>query len=255
MATDIFLSRPTWIEDRFNPGLKGFLGLLQSLELNPRTLGATDYPAAAPLDEVIRLMGDCSGAIILGYPQIMVTAGKIKDQNINNELSLGTEWNHIEAALAHSMDLPLLIIHHINVKRGIFDRGTVGKFIHEIDLSDGSWPLSDSIRGAIDSWKLHLDKERHKSKASEDGSDKDSQLSELHEIEIKILKLLSQGNGVALSSGAIAYNLGENQAKVVYYLERLSNADYIYFPMVIGQETEYELDQNGRKYLIEKNFI
>jgi hypothetical protein len=31
---------------------------------------------------------------------------------------LPTEWNHIEAALAYSQQLPLLVIHHRGIKRG-----------------------------------------------------------------------------------------------------------------------------------------
>jgi hypothetical protein len=35
---DIFLSRPTWIEEQFDPGLQGFLTALKNLELNSRHL-------------------------------------------------------------------------------------------------------------------------------------------------------------------------------------------------------------------------
>jgi hypothetical protein len=149
---DVFVSRPTWISPEFKEGLDGFLGLLESLQLNPRTLGATDYPTKAPLDEVISLLDECGGAVILGYPQIMVSEGRIKTKEVRN-IPLATEWNHIEAGLAYARSLPLLVIHHLGVGRGIFDRGAINSFIYERDLSAPQWPLAPEIRGSVSKWK------------------------------------------------------------------------------------------------------
>ncbi len=252
---DIFLSRPTWVSDDFQAGLDGFTGLLTDLNLTHRTLGATDYPAAAPLDEVIRLMDLCSGAIILGYPQIFITEGTVKNDPIGDGMLLGTEWNHIEAGLAHAKGLPLLIIHHRGVQRGIFDRGTVGRFIYEIDLANPAWPLADNIRGALNNWRQHLQgPEVLQANQPEPGQVAVGNfLPSEHEVEI--LRLLADGDRVSLTSVAIARRLEQPLQRVEYYLERLSEADFIYFQMIIGQEPEYELDQNGRGYLIENDLL
>ena len=124
---DVFVSRPTWVAAEFEAGLAAFLRVLRSLDLTPRTLGATDYPSKAPLDEVIALMGKCAGAVILGYPQLVVETGHLKGVPINQALELPTEWNHIEAGLAYARELPLLVIHHRGVRRGIFDRGATNE--------------------------------------------------------------------------------------------------------------------------------
>ncbi|MEK6741986.1 MAG: hypothetical protein AABZ15_00085 [Nitrospirota bacterium] len=133
---------------------------MRSHELNPRTLGASDYPSKTPLDEVISLMSLCSGAIILGYPQIYIEKGLLKDQSIPTPSTqpyfLPTEWNHIEAGLAHARGLPLLVIHHKGIRRGIFDRGAISNFIYERDLTDASWPLHEDISGAFAKWKSDL---------------------------------------------------------------------------------------------------
>ena len=149
---DIFLSRPTWVGDRFKEGLDNFLRFLKSHGLNPRTIGTSDYPSDSPLDEVILLMEKCSGAIILGYPQITVMQGMLKDKKLENEMLLSTEWNHIETGLAYARNLPILLIHHLNIKRGVFDRGAVNKFLYETDLSNPGWPLDERISGALLSW-------------------------------------------------------------------------------------------------------
>lgn len=152
----IFLSRPNWIPESFQKGLENFYTLLSSNELDPRTIGQSDYPNETPLDEVIKLMNKCEGTIILGIPQIEINAGNIKGTEITTSLTLGTEWNHIEAALAHSLRHPMLIIHHLDVKRGVFDRGACNSFLHSIDMCDPTWAISKSISGALTNWKEKL---------------------------------------------------------------------------------------------------
>lgn len=97
---DVFLSRPTSIDASFLDGLAQFMERLEDLGLRPHTLGISDYPTKAPLDEVIRLLDRCRGAVILGYPQIEVSRGLLKGNPITNPFLLPTEWNHIEAGLA-----------------------------------------------------------------------------------------------------------------------------------------------------------
>ncbi len=162
---DIFVSRPTWVADEFTEGLNGFLSFLDSHDIKPRTLGSTDYPTESPLDEVIKIMDECKGVIILGYPQIYVTSGKIKERE-NIDILLPTEWNHIEATLAYVKKKPLLIIHHKGITRGIFERGAINKFIYEKDLSKNTWFLSENIKGALMKWKASIERQLGKSGAS-----------------------------------------------------------------------------------------
>jgi hypothetical protein len=154
---NIFLSRPTWVSTEFEGGLNNFLMSLSNMGLTPRTLGSSDYPSKAPLDEVIEIMEQCQGAIVLGYPQILVEKGNIKSNVLVNPLSLPTEWNHIEAALAYSKGLPIIILHHLGVTRGVFDRGVMNAFIHEVDFSQSGWCLNSGLNGAIQKWKLNCE--------------------------------------------------------------------------------------------------
>jgi hypothetical protein len=153
LIVDVFVSRPTWVATEFEGGLAAFLRVLHSLDLTPRTLGATDYPSKAPLDEVIALMDKCAGAVILGYPQLVVETGQLKGMPVDHTLELATEWNHIEAGLAYARGLPLLVIHHRGVRRGIFDRGAMSAFLYEADLTKPGWPVEEGIHGAVQKWK------------------------------------------------------------------------------------------------------
>ena len=148
----IFVSQPTWVPPEHRSGLDKFKNLLRVRDLDPRSIGVTDLPSQLPLDEVIRLMERCYGAIILGIPQIEVQSGKLKGDEITSPFSLGTEWNHIEAALAYSLQLPVLVIHDVTVGRGIFDRGAANAFIYAVDFSSDSWSLTDKISGALGAW-------------------------------------------------------------------------------------------------------
>ena len=150
---EVFVSRPSWIAQSFETGLSGFLDFLKVLDLNPRTLRTTDDPSRAPLDEIISLLDLAAGAVILGYPQIEVTAGSLKGQEIRAPLLLSTEWNHIEAGLAYARGLPLLVIHHVGVNRGIFDRGATPASLYERDLAIPHWPLDPDLQGAVKKWK------------------------------------------------------------------------------------------------------
>jgi len=150
---NVFLSRPTWVDATFANGLEGFNRILSGSGFMPRTVGTTDFPTKSPLDEVIRLMDICQGVIILGYPQIVATSGSIKDKPIAAPVALSTEWNHIEAGLAYAKSLPLLVIHHLGISRGIFDRGACSSFEYEIDLANESWSLRPDIQGALAVWK------------------------------------------------------------------------------------------------------
>jgi hypothetical protein len=153
---EIFVSRPNWIPEKFEKGLNSFYNLLKANGLNPRTIGQSDYPNKSPLDEVIGLLKKCEGTIVLGIPQIEITNGLIKGVKLDNSIQLGTEWNHIEAALSHSLDLPMLVVHHETVVRGIFDRGACNSFLHKVNMEESHWATSDGISGAILNWKSEL---------------------------------------------------------------------------------------------------
>lgn len=153
---EIFVSRPNWIPKEFKIGINSFYNLLKANGLNPRTIGQTDFPSKSPLDEVISLLHKCEGTIVLGIPQIEIKNGTIKGEKLDNELQLGTEWNHIEAALSHSLNLPLLVVHHKTIVRGIFDRGASNSYLHKVDMIDSNWAISDGISGALLNWKTEL---------------------------------------------------------------------------------------------------
>lgn len=67
---NVFVSRPTWVAREYEEGIEAFIDYLKRENFDPHTLGTTDFPVESPLDEVIELMKNSTGVIVLGYPQI-----------------------------------------------------------------------------------------------------------------------------------------------------------------------------------------
>ena len=261
---NIFISRPTFVTEEFREGLNGFLAFLGTHEFKPRTIGATDYPTDSPLVEVIRLMDECEGAIILGYPQIYVIKGNIKGTE-KNDFPLPTEWNHIEATLAFSKNLPLLVIHHKGISRGIFDRGAISKFIYEKDLSENNWFLSENISGALMKWKSSI-VQRHKEESgvstaiSTPPSTTPWPISgRLDEnVESVLLYLFQTSRPSVRTRDTICYKLNCAKEAAKYCLDELQKEKMIsweFIPYSDSQVASYSLTSKGRRYVMTNKLI
>jgi hypothetical protein len=104
------------------------------------------------LDKVIAVLDECCGALIIGVPQVLAHDAEIKGTLVPGLTQLGTEWNHIEAGLAYGRNLPLLVVHHDGVTRGVFDPGTFNAYIYKSDLRNPGWSLTPNIHGALKEW-------------------------------------------------------------------------------------------------------
>lgn len=158
MATDIFISRPTYIDLKFEDGYNSFHRYLSRRGLRTLRLGAGQYTLDAPLLGVIDLIRKCKGAIILGYPQYeffsSITKAGVPDSQFM--MSIPTPWNHIEAALAFRENIPVLIIAHEGITTGVFDFGVTGKYIITTNLSKNNWHNTQSFLGVFRKWEMQL---------------------------------------------------------------------------------------------------
>jgi hypothetical protein len=198
-------------------------------------------------------MAQCSGAVVLGYPQAVVARGSLKGKPISSELILPTEWNHIEASLAYARNLPLLIIHHSGIRRGVFDRGAISRFIYEIDLADPGWPLRQDIQGALTTWKANVLKGGGTLPVREAPTLQAQPAVTIGEDHLAILMILASGHH--LSSAEIAHASGFNLQRAKHYIEVLLDARYVDRSMAVGRPTVYYLAKAGRALLVERNLV
>lgn len=109
----VFVSRPTAVNAEQRSFCDALVDVLAREGLLARTLGVTDYPALAPLAEVLALMKQCSGALVLGLRQLHVESGELKAGSSAaakvSDLYLSTPWNQIEAGMAVALERPLLV--------------------------------------------------------------------------------------------------------------------------------------------------
>jgi hypothetical protein len=123
--------------------------------LRARTLGVTDYPAKAPLGEVLDLMRDCDGALVLGLVQTTVEVGVGKPETPSEHridgMRFATPWNQIEAGMAFALGLPMLLVREEGVEGGIFDVGSSDRFLHQADLTR-EWLESPAFQQPFRQW-------------------------------------------------------------------------------------------------------
>jgi hypothetical protein len=173
MKIPIFLSFPKphlKVQQAFMDNLVEYL---QGRGLAPRTLGVTDYDMDAPLKAIRRLMLESNGLITVALRRTQIISGIVRPStDIGDHPStkiedgwLTSPYCHIEPAMAYQLGLPVLVFREKGViADGLLDRGAIGLFMPEFDLTNpiagyqrspafgdimGKW--EGSVRAVVDS--------------------------------------------------------------------------------------------------------
>jgi len=106
MKIPVFVSCPTSLSRSQEGSRSALMKFLGDLNLEPRALGRTDYPAEFPLREVLVIARHCAGGLILGFEQFQATAGTWKrgtkgekKLGAKQSISVPTPWNQLEAGI------------------------------------------------------------------------------------------------------------------------------------------------------------
>lgn len=141
-----FLSRPLWVQTHVGNHLRLLDSKLEEMGFEVRTIGTNVTAFASPFEEVVSVLKTCDCAIILGLPYLRVSAGKLKDKEIEKSFALPSEWNQIEAAISIMLGKPTLMMLHRGVApRGLFDRGAANVFIHDFHTLGPKW-VEDTVQ-------------------------------------------------------------------------------------------------------------
>lgn len=137
MKIPVFVSCPSTLSKVQEASKKIILRELDKQGLEPRQLGKSDYPTETPLNEVLSIAKHCAGGIILGFEQLKVITGIRKrgtdyQTKIKEPKPLPTEWNHLEAGILFSLNLPILVFKEAGINGGVFDHGVTEVFIHKM---------------------------------------------------------------------------------------------------------------------------
>lgn len=128
MATNVFLSCGsvcTEAQERFVSAVEQHF---EANGLRPLTIGRTVFDHGQPLKLVDKVMRRCAGAAILGYERMHIADGMERRGSSRaaavRDAVTPTPWNQIEAAMAYTLRLPLLVIAENGLrKEGLLEPG------------------------------------------------------------------------------------------------------------------------------------
>lgn len=143
MKIPVFVSSPTSLNERQEEQRNLVCRLLDDLNMEPRALGRSDYPADLPLREVLTIAKHCSGGVILGFSQFTATAGIWKkgaptEAKAKSPVGFPTQWNNLEAGILFALKKPLLVFREHGIAGGVFDPGVSDVFVHDMPDLDSS---------------------------------------------------------------------------------------------------------------------
>lgn len=165
MKKSIFLSYPRAVNEQQEKFIMELERYLKSIQLEPRTLGVTDYDYKVPLQTIRSLMFECNGLVNVSFKRYEITKGSKMSRNGNNK-DISGQWftspySQIEPAMAFQMGLPTLIIKEEGViADGMLELGAMANYIPEFSLSDEreaeKFFKLDETQSVFDSWKVDV---------------------------------------------------------------------------------------------------
>jgi len=163
MRIPVFVSCPTSLSPKQEGSRAALIKFLDELNLEPRALGRSDYPAEFPLREVLVIANHCAGGIILGFEQFQATSGtwkrgaKEERKVVSKESVLfPTPWNHLEAGILFGLALPILIFREDGISGGVFDNGVTDVFVHKMPPPRPNSADRDSLKEVFLKWHARV---------------------------------------------------------------------------------------------------
>ena len=158
MRIPVFVSCPTTLNREQNAARQRLIREIEQLGLEPRALGRSDYPTDYPLREVAVIAKHCSGGVILGFEQIVVSAGVRKrgtkaESKITRTALFPSSWNHLEAGILFGLKLPLLVFKEKGIEGGVFDNGVTDAFVHAMPPARMTVAERDALTAVFLKWQ------------------------------------------------------------------------------------------------------
>ena len=159
MSTDIFLSVGHALTSEQKQFVDAVRALLRAHDLVPRTVSRTDFAHRQPLKRITEVLRACSGTIVVALRRIHIIEGmELRDSSSTSKLtnvSLPTVWNQIEAAMAYTLEQPLLAI----VETGLRNEGVLEEdydwYVKWLHLSPGSLAEPEFLK-IFAAWKKNV---------------------------------------------------------------------------------------------------
>jgi hypothetical protein len=157
----IFVSLPTALNKEQIVARDLIFDVLDDVNLEPRSVGLSDFANECPLKEVLLLAKHCNGGIILGFKQFSTNTGILKkgttkQKKQEKECAFPTPWNQIEAGILFGLRLPLMVFKEEGIEGGVFDLGVTELFIHNIPMGEVTDYQKQTLKECIKKWQAKV---------------------------------------------------------------------------------------------------
>jgi len=147
---------------------------LRSEGMVPHTVGRNTFSADAPLKAVTQLLDRCSGTVVIALERSYFASGTEKrggpKEAALSDVKLPTPWNHIEAAMAYTRGLPLMVIVEAGLKsEGLLERG-YDWYVQSVKTEAAALHTNE-FNGVLASWKQKMVETPKRASASKSPSD------------------------------------------------------------------------------------
>ncbi|TKD38120.1 hypothetical protein [Azotobacter chroococcum] len=160
--TKVFISKGSAATDEQRTFVDAVLEMLDTVGMSARIMGENEWSHEQPLRAIRKIMKECDGAVIIAFTRTQFDEGiELKKNQITpiSNIKLPTTWNHIEASMAYSFDLPLLVVAESGLKsEGLIENGYDWR-VYWTDLHPNV-VKSDSFKGFLQSWKRAVDEKK-----------------------------------------------------------------------------------------------
>jgi uncharacterized protein YjbI with pentapeptide repeats len=167
-TTRVFLSKPGYLGRQCQQHVASLMKILEAEGLQPLTLERSDYPNFGALGELRRLMSGCAGAVILGFPDLLVEKGSWRlntpEEKLVEGLGVTTPWSQIEGGMAVMLGIPILALRERDVSGGIFELAPGEPGFYPVFV-DEDWNTTGFLN-AFSNWCSDVREESRTSKAS-----------------------------------------------------------------------------------------
>jgi hypothetical protein len=163
MPVEVFLSVGRTTSPEQEQFVKAVEGCLLAHDVRPVALGRNEWSSEQPLRAIRKRMEACSGSVIIAFERTHITdgtdRGRTESEGSLRDRGLPTVWNQIEAAMAHTLGHPLLVI----VEKGLISEGLLeAKYdwmVQWLALEPAQLETKECL-GIIGDWKRQV-LERH----------------------------------------------------------------------------------------------
>ena len=160
--TKVFISKGSAATDGQRAFIDAVLEMLDAVGMSARIMGENEWSHEQPLKAIRKIVKECDGAVVIAFTRTQFEEGvEIKNNQaipVSNT-KLPTTWNHIEASMAYSFDIPLLVVAEKGLKpEGLIEDGYDWR-VYWTDLHP-EVVKSDSFKGFLQSWKRAVDEKK-----------------------------------------------------------------------------------------------